>query len=161
MVKGWGAAVSAFCSDVHLHLRIHLSSSMVLCPHDMHRSHYGCRGEENPIERQVSGGFILASEVDSGHGTTMATHHSNAPKTVAACAHLHTLPLQYRSWVTKTAWAINPANQKIIVTASMARIAKGCAILGKKRGERVRKGMTRRAVQIPTKIRKLTRSGEA
>jgi hypothetical protein len=90
----------------------------------------------------------------------MATHHSKAPKTVATCAHLHTFPLQDRSLVTKTAWAMKPANQKIMVTASMARIAKGCAILGKKRGVRVRKGMTRRAVQIPTKIRKSTRSGE-
>jgi hypothetical protein len=51
------------------------------------------------------------------------SYHSNAAKAVAACALLHTWPLQYRSAETKTAWAMKPANQKSIVTVSTARIA--------------------------------------
>ena len=88
------------------------------------------------------------------------THHSKAAKTVATCAHLHTLPLQDRWSATKTAWAMKPANQKSIVMASSAKMAYGCAARGKKRGARIRKGTTTMTVQIPLKIRKLTRSGE-
>jgi len=57
--------------------------------------------------------------------------HSSAPKTVAAWAALHTFPLQKRRFEMNTARAMNPANQKSMVTASAARMPYLCAAWAK------------------------------
>ena len=53
----------------------------------------------------------------------MQTYHSKAPKTVPACAILHAVPLHRSKPDINTAKAMKPANQNIMVMASMARIA--------------------------------------
>ena len=53
----------------------------------------------------------------------MQTYHSKAPKTVPACAILHAVPLHRIKPDMNTAKAMKPANQNIMVIASMARTA--------------------------------------
>lgn len=61
------------------------------------------------------------------------THHSKAPKTAAALAAEHTDPKQVLE-ASQAASAMKPANQKIIVTDSTARMAYlWCARVSEKR----------------------------
>lgn len=69
-----------------------------------------------------------------------STYHSRAPKTVAARRELQGLKWQDSKYDgdTATASAINPANQKIMVTPSMATMISRCARLGAYIGARIR-----------------------
>ena len=51
-----------------------------------------------------------------------STYHSKAPNTVAACSDLHGLPRRHPLSDSRTATAMKPANQKIMVTNSAARM---------------------------------------
>jgi hypothetical protein len=66
------------------------------------------------------------------------THHSNDAKTVAACSARHGLEWHACGDGSKAPKAMKPANQKIIVTASIARTAYTCDKLEKKMGTRDR-----------------------
>lgn len=73
-------------------------------------------------------------------GSGASTYHSRAPNTVAARRELQGLNRQDSKYDedTATARAINPANQNIMVTPSMATMISRCARLGAYIGARIR-----------------------
>jgi len=85
--------------------------------------------------------------------------HSNAPNTVAAWLALQLLPLLHPQSVNKTARAMNPANQKIIVRNSAARMPNLCAAVGKRAGAMVRYATASR-VHTAVNRRKFASAGD-
>jgi hypothetical protein len=80
----------------------------------------------------------ILAEVFFHYQMLRSTYHSKAPNTTAPLAAPQTVPLQKSRPERKTAAARKPANQKIMVTASAARMPNLCAAVGRKRGERAR-----------------------
>jgi len=85
--------------------------------------------------------------------------HSKAPKTTAASLALQGLPLLHPQSVKRTAKAMKPANQKIMVITSAARIPYLCAAVGNRPGAIMRYATARR-VQTLTKRRKFASDGD-
>jgi len=84
--------------------------------------------------------------------------HSKAPKTVAACRDRQTDPRRQPVSVRRTAVAMKPANQKIIVIISAARIPYLCAASGNRPGVMMRYARARN-VHIEVKSKKFTSLG--
>jgi hypothetical protein len=76
---------------LNLHLRVVFVSHTALGAPNMHSRQDSCGSEQSPVQADVSMS-IDTSCADTAAGRN--THHSKAAKTVAACAHLHTLPRQ-------------------------------------------------------------------
>jgi len=89
------------------------------------------------------------------------SNHSKAANTSPAMLALQgpQLLLPHSISPNKLATAINPANQKIMVTNSAAKIPNLCAAAGKRIGATT-KYATARSVHTEVKMRKLTEEGD-